>query len=110
MSDEGQDEKGNLSTIWEQYVEKPAVEAGWVPPKLVVLRSPYRQVITPIVKYTLEIAKTNPNRMISVLLPELVERRWYYFLLHNQRAAALKLMLYLKGNGRIIVISVPGYV
>ena len=110
VPDEGQGAKDNLSSIWEQYVEKPAVEAGRVPPKLTVLRSPYREVITPILKYTLEIARENPTRLISVLVPELVERRWYYFLLHNQRAAVLKLMLYLKGNGRIIVINVPRYV
>jgi hypothetical protein len=39
----------------------------------------------------------------------LVERRWYYYLLHNQRATALKVMLYAKGNGQIIVINVPWY-
>jgi amino acid transporter len=99
-----------LSGIWEQYIEKPAVEAGWAPPRLMVLRSPYRQVVTPILKYVLELAHKNPNRLICVLIPELVERRWYYFPLHNQRAAALKLMLYIKGNGRIFVINVPRYV
>ena len=109
VPDQEQGEKDNLSGIWEQYVEKPAVEAGRVPPKLTVLRSPYRQVITPILKYTLEIASKNPNRVIAVLVPELVERRWYYLLLHNQRAAALKLMLYLKGNSRIIVVNVARY-
>jgi hypothetical protein len=44
-----------------------------------------------------------------VLVPELVERRWYYYLLHNQRVTALKVVLYTKGNGRIIVINVPWY-
>jgi hypothetical protein len=38
-----------------------------------------------------------------------VERRWYYYFLHNQRAAALKTLLYLKGTHRIIVINVPWY-
>jgi hypothetical protein len=47
--------------------------------------------------------------LISVLVPELVERRWYYYLLHNQRATALKVLLYAKGNRRIIVINVPWY-
>jgi hypothetical protein len=99
-----------LSGMWEQYIEKPAVDAGRTPPNLMVLRSPYRQVVTPILKYVLELAGKNPNRLICVLIPEEVERHWYYFLLHNQRAAALKLMLYRKGNGRIIVINVPRYV
>jgi hypothetical protein len=57
----------------------------------------------------LELERKHPNRMISVSVPELVERRWYYFLLHNQRAGALKVMLDLKGSGRIVVINVPWY-
>jgi hypothetical protein len=76
---------------------------------LVVLRSPYRLVITPILQQILELEQKHPNRLISVLLPELVERRWYYYFLHNQRATALKIMLYTKGSERIIVINVPWY-
>jgi hypothetical protein len=46
---------------------------------------------------------------VAVLVPELVERRWLYYLLHSQRATALKLILYHKGDRRIIVINVPWY-
>jgi hypothetical protein len=90
-------------------VERPAVKAGFKPPELVVLRSPYRLVITPIFKYILELENRHHNRLVSVLVPEIVERKWYYYLLHNQRANALKVILYTKGNGRIVVISVPWY-
>ncbi|HEV2731180.1 MAG TPA: APC family permease, partial [Terriglobales bacterium] len=103
------DKEDDLASVWDQYVEKPAVQAGLAPPELVVLRSPYRLVITPIFRYILELERKYPNRLISVLVPELIERRWYYYLLHNQRAAALKLLLYAKGNRRIIVINVPWY-
>jgi hypothetical protein len=58
----------------------------------------------------LELERKHQSRLISVLVPEMVERRWYYYLLHNQRAAALKVLLYRKGDGRIIVINVPWYV
>jgi amino acid transporter len=98
-----------LINSWEEYVEKPALQAGHTPPELVVLRSPYRFVITPIFQYVLEVERKYPDRHVAVLVPELVERRWYYHLLHNQRANALKVMLYLKGNRRIIVINVPWY-
>jgi amino acid transporter len=98
-----------LVNSWEEYVEKPALRSGYTPPELVVLRSPYRFVITPIFQYILEIERRHPDRHVAVLVPELVERRWYYHILHNQRANALKLMLYLKGNRRIIVINVPWY-
>jgi ABC-type amino acid transport system permease subunit len=80
------------------------------PPKLVILPSPYRFVITPIVDYVLDLARKNPSRQVAVIIPEIVERRWYYHMLHNQRGTALKSMLYFKGNGRILVINVPWYI
>ena len=40
---------------------------------------------------------------------ELVERHWLYYLLHSQRANALKLILYHRGDRRIIIINVPWY-
>jgi hypothetical protein len=109
---EGEDKEhsnDNLMSAWDEYIEKPAVQAGFIPPELVVLRSPYRFVITPILQQILELEQKHPNRLISVLVPELVERRWYYYFLHNQRATALKIMLYAKGSERIIVINVPWY-
>ncbi|MGC2742245.1 MAG: APC family permease [Candidatus Angelobacter sp.] len=99
-----------LINSWDQYVEKPALQAGYTPPELVVLHSPYRFVLTPIFEYILEVERKYPDRHVAVLVPELIERHWFYHLLHNQRANALKLMLYLKGNRRIIVINVPWYV
>jgi hypothetical protein len=66
-------------------------------------------VMTPILEYILDLERLNPKRMISVLVPELVERRWFYYLLHNQRATALKVIIYVRGNGRIVVINVPWY-
>jgi hypothetical protein len=108
--EDGTQSPDELTSIWDQYIEKPAVQAGWSPPRLVVLRSPYRFVITPIIEFVLELERKHQSRLISVLVPEMVERRWYYYLLHNQRAAALKVLLYRKGDGRIIVINVPWYV
>ena len=46
---------------------------------------------------------------LAVILPDLVQRRWYHQLLHNKRAAVLKAMLLMKGNTRIVVINVPWY-
>ena len=100
---------GELIQVWEDSVDKPAREAGFKPPKLVILHSPYRLVTTPIFRYVLETERKHPDRPIAVLVPELVERRWYYYFLHNQRATSLKVLLYAKGTSRIIVISVPSY-
>jgi amino acid transporter len=99
-----------LREEWSRFVEQPVQLLGMAPPKLAILESPYRLVITPIVDYVLELAQKNPDRQIAVIIPEIVERRWYYHLLHNQRATALKSRLYFKGNGRIIVVNMPWYV
>jgi amino acid transporter len=99
-----------LKQEWYGFVEQPVEQLGMCPPKLVILPSPYRFVITPIVDYVLDLAQKNPDRQIAVIIPEVVERHWYYHLLHNQRATALKSMLYFKGNGRILVVNVPWYI
>jgi amino acid transporter len=99
-----------LRQEWYGFVEQPVLQLGMAPPKLVVLSSPYRFVITPIVDYVLDLAQKNPSRQVAVVIPEVVERRWYYHMLHNQRGTALKSMLYFKGNGRILVVNVPWYV
>jgi hypothetical protein len=100
---------GDLVHEWAECVEHPAAKAGLARPQLVVLRSPYRFVTTSIVEYILELDRIHPDRLISVALPELVERRWVYFLLHNQRTTLLKLMLYIKRNDHIFVADVPWY-
>lgn len=94
---------------WCRYVEEPTKQAGIAAPQLVVLPSCYRLILAPIVSYVLEAERTYPNQQIAVLIPELVQRRWYHFLLHNKRASVLKALLLLKGNQRIIVINVPWY-
>ena len=104
------EEANFLRQQWSEYVEIPVSEMGKTPPKLEILRSPYRLIIGPIVNYVLELEGQNPCRQIAVLIPELVERRWYYHLLHNPRAAVLKALLYFKGSQRIVVVNVPWYV
>jgi len=100
---------GSLRKEWGKFVEQPARKAGLPAPRLVLLPSPYRRVLTPIVDYVLEAERKSPDRQIAVIIPELVERRWYQHLLHNKRAAVLKALLLLKGDQRIVVINVPWY-
>jgi len=57
----------------------------------------------------LDLERNNPGRQVTVLTPELVERRWYLNLLHNHRAAALKALLLFQGDKRITVINIPWY-
>jgi len=94
---------------WCRYVVEPTQQAGVATPELVVLPSPYRLILAPIVDYVLDAERTCPNQQIAVLIPELVERHWYHHLLHNKRASVLKALLLVRGNQRVIVINVPWY-
>jgi hypothetical protein len=101
---------GSFSQTWSRFVEEPAKQAGRAAPRLVELSSPYRFVITPIVDYILELERSNPDRQIAVLIPELVEPHWFQYLLHNQRAELLKALLLAKGSKQIILVTVPWYI
>ncbi len=98
-----------ITSEWKTAVEQPAREAGVPVPKLVTLRSPYRMVLHPLVNYVLAVEKENRNRTIAVAISVMVERHWYHYFLHNQRAEVLTAMLLLGGDRRINVINVPWY-
>jgi amino acid transporter len=104
-----EDKPDEFCTMWSQLVLEPAAQAGLPAPELVQLNSPYRWVIAPIVDYVIKTAEENPGRRIVTIIPELVERRWYAYFLHTQRAALLKTMLLMKGNYRISVLNMPWY-
>jgi hypothetical protein len=99
-----------LQEDWDHYVEQPFRAAGKEPPKLHILPSPYRFVIVPIVQFVLDVSKQNPTRSIVVVIPELVEDRWYEYFLHNQRGRLLEWVLLARGNERIFTVSAPWYV
>jgi amino acid transporter len=100
----------DLEDRWNRLVVLPAEAAGVPVPQLELRKSPYRRILTPIVEIALREAKRHPDRPIAVVIPELVEKRWYNYFLHNQRAAVLKAMLYFLGTKNIMVLNVPWYV
>ncbi|MGA7169183.1 MAG: APC family permease [Candidatus Sulfotelmatobacter sp.] len=99
-----------LEGEWENYVEKPFLAAGKKAPQLHLLPSPYRFIIIPFVQFILDLSKKHPNRSIVVVIPELVEDRWYEYFLHNQRGRLLEWVLLARGNERIFTVSAPWYV
>jgi hypothetical protein len=102
---ESDDSTNSLKRIWPSRVEEPAREAKQTVPRLTVLESPFRFVVQPIIDHLLEIAQQNPGRTVAVLLPELVERQWYQYFLHNQRARVLAARLLTQGTHRIVIIK-----
>src|ERR1700733_6983222 len=99
-----------LQDDWAHYVEQPFRAAGKEPPQLHVLPSPYRFIIIPVVQFILDLSKKNPDRTIIVVIPELVEDKWYEYFLHNQRGHLLEWTLLARGNERIFAVSAPWYV
>ena len=106
---ESADSPNSLKQIWPLRVEQPAREANQAIPRLTVLKSPFRFVVQPILDHVLEIERNNPDRNVAVLLPELVERQWYQYFLHNQRARILAARLLLQGAHRTVIVNVPWY-
>jgi amino acid transporter len=106
---ESEDSTNSLKRIWLTRVEEPAREAKMAVPLLTVLKSPFRFVVQPIIDHVLEIERNNPDRTIAVLLPDLVERHWYQYFLHNQRAQTLASSLLTQGTHRIVIVNVPWY-
>ncbi len=92
---------------WPELVEKPARAAAMPVPELVLLDSPYRFIVRPIVEYAMQKQAEQPDRVITVLLPELVESHWYHYLLHNNRPEAIRALLLFNGNQRITVATIP---
>lgn len=71
---------------------------------------PYRFIVVPIVQFILELSKTHPSRRIAVVIPELVEDRWYEYFLHNQRARLLEWVLLTRGNEHVFIVNSPWYI
>jgi amino acid transporter len=74
--------------------------------RLVVLDSPYRLMLEPLVRYIRQLALTQKsNEIITVVVPQFVPRRWFDNLLHTQTATFLRLyLLFIPG---VIVVDVP---
>jgi hypothetical protein len=87
----------------------PAMRQEWnalgmaVP--LVIIESPYRALVGPLLAYIDEVDQQDPGDTVTVILPEFVAAHWWEHLLHNQSALRLKAALLFRP--RTVVISVP---
>ena len=74
--------------------------------RLVVLDSPYRLLIEPLLDYIEEIAASRqPNEVITIVVPQFVPRRWWHNALHTQTALMLRMALLFKPG--IVITDVP---
>jgi amino acid transporter len=72
---------------------------------LVVLDSPFRSLLTPLLGYIEELENRYGDDVVTVVLPEFVPAHWWEHLLHNQTGLLVKTsLMFRKGS---IVTSVP---
>ena len=89
-----------FSLAWPRMMTK-----NWVRVPLVVLESPYRSLMEPLLEYIEQVDSERPDDFVTILLPEFVPARWWHHLLHNQHALLIKGALLFRPN--VIVTSVP---
>ncbi|MCE0723103.1 MULTISPECIES: APC family permease [Legionella] len=98
-----------LQQLWHELIEMPAKKADKGIPKLEIIKSPYRRIYKPILNFVDKVRKERKDRLIALIIPELVEPRWYEHLLHNIHATGLRALLFLKRDPNVIVITIPWY-
>lgn len=74
---------------------------------LVIMESPYRSVVGPVLEYLEEAKKERPDHVITVVVPEFVPVKWWHKILHNQSGLFLKVALLFKRD--IVVTNVRYY-
>lgn len=93
--DEKETEK--VRTKWETYGDGT---------RLVILESPYRLLIEPILEYIERIlAVRQTNELLTIVVPQFVPAHWWENLLHNQTALMLRFALLFKPG--LVIIEVP---
>jgi amino acid transporter len=72
---------------------------------LVVLESPFRSLMEPLLDYIEDLQEAEPAVSVTVILPEFGPQRLWQHLLHNQHALLIKGALLFRPN--VVVTSVP---
>jgi cbb3-type cytochrome oxidase subunit 3 len=74
---------------------------------LVILESPYRSVIQPIMKYLDEVKEERTRHIVTVVVPEFVPAKWWHQILHGQSGLQLKYALLFRRD--IVVANIRYY-
>ena len=72
---------------------------------LIVLTSPYRSLLRPLLDYLDQIQSRGEDQMVTIVLPEFLPRHWWQHVLHNQTALLVKGALLFRKN--TVVADVP---
>lgn len=77
--------------------------------RLVIVQSPYRALLEPLLDYVRGLAKQRqPGEMITVVVPEFMPEKWWHSLLHMNTALFLRIELL--GLRNIVITEVPYHI
>jgi hypothetical protein len=108
--DAADDEAAQVRREWAERVEAPARGAGLAPPALELVRTPYREFVRPLLEQINKIEHRYPGRLVAVIVPEIVEKHWWYALLHSRRASQLRSALRARQDFCVIVIELSWFI
>jgi hypothetical protein len=72
---------------------------------LVVVPSPYRSILKPLVEYVENLRMVTPGELVTIVVPEIVPKHWWEHLLHNKTALYIRTAFLFKPN--VVVTAVP---
>ena len=72
---------------------------------LVILDSPYRDIVGPVMEYVKSIHRESPRDVVVMYVPEYIVGRWWEQFLHNRSTSRLRSLL-LRTPG-VVVAAVP---
>lgn len=91
------DDIERMEKKWEEW--NPGV-------RLIVLRSSYRSIIRPLMRFIDTIEwRTAETDHITILIPQFITKHWWHYFLHNQ--TGLMLRAYLFAQKDVVIATVP---
>ena len=74
---------------------------------LIILDSPYRELVGPLMRYLDSAERVRSDDIITVILPEFVPARWWHNFLHNAAGWLLRFRLFFRRD--IVIVSIRYY-
>ena len=72
---------------------------------LEVVPSPYRSILKPLVEFVENLRMVSPGELVTIVVPEIVPKRWWEHLLHNKTALYIRTAFLFKPN--VVVTAIP---
>jgi amino acid transporter len=91
-----------IRASWQQWQQQVAADEET---HLLIIESPYRSLLRPILAYIDAVHQRHPEDILTVILPEFVVAHWWEYLLHNHVALRLKAALLFRPG--VAVLNLP---